>query len=270
MLTAAVCAVIALIALGTTFTNTRERVSAHADSQALTWRQSLSATRGDWPWLATMSINLLFWVGMISASQFTVYYMTYNLQRPDLIPVVMGTAVVQMLTIALCPWLTKHWGVRPTVALGSLTTIAGTLGMMWVQGSVGFIALNIVAKLGMGLVIGLLFAMMSESVCYGEWKNGVRAQGFLFAASSFGVKLGMSIGGVIGAILLAWGNYVPNTAIQSANTLQWLQVGFIWVPVLTYVGIFASLMMYRFERGYSQEGSAPAVPVPEAQVELSR
>ncbi|WAH55442.1 glycoside-pentoside-hexuronide (GPH):cation symporter [Pseudomonas silvicola] len=270
MLTAAVCALLALIALSLAFVHTRERVPARHGSHPLTLRQSLSATRGNWPWLATMLINFLFWVGFVSVNQFTLFYLTYNLQRADLIPVVMATGTVKLLTIALCPWLTRRWGMRPTVLLGCVATVGATLAMAWVHEPVAFITLNLVAKLGMGLVIGLLFAMMGEAVNYGEWKNGVRAQGFLFAASSFGVKLGMSIGGALGAGLLAWGHYVPNTPVQSPATMQWLEVGFVWVPVLAYLGIVLSLLLYRFAPGYAPRQSNQVTPCTPPQTQMLR
>jgi GPH family glycoside/pentoside/hexuronide:cation symporter len=73
-----------------------------------------------------------------------------------------------------------------------------------------FIIDNIIANAGKGFFVGLLFAMMADTVDYGEWKTGVRAAGFLFAAANVGVKLGLGLGGAFSAWTLAAAGYVPN------------------------------------------------------------
>lgn len=51
-----------------------------------------------------------------------------------------------------------------------------------------------IASIGTGIAVSMPFAMLSDTVDYGEWKNGIRASGFLTAiGSSFAIKIGSGL-----------------------------------------------------------------------------
>ena len=92
------------------------------------------------------------------------------------------------------------------------------------------------------------FAMLSDTVDYGEWKTGIRASGFLTAiGSAFCIKAGSGIGGFIPAMIMDAFGYVPN-AVQSATALLGIQVVFIWLPAAIFaIGIVPMLFYSHYE-----------------------
>ncbi|MBW8894245.1 MAG: MFS transporter, partial [Burkholderiales bacterium] len=85
-------------------------------------------------------------------------------------------------------------------------------------------ALQIALGLALGPKSPLSFAMLADSADYNEWRNGRRATGMTFAASSFAQKVGTAGAvGVIGMLFSVLG-YAPNVA-QSAES----QAGIVWL-----------------------------------------
>ena len=124
----AVFAVIATGLLVTTFATTEERVTP-APEQQLKLKQSIQAVFLNTPLLFVIGI---FSCGMLSFTvrqTLTVYYFSYNLERPDLIPWYFGsTLVVMLLGLASVPSLAARFGKSVALMLGGLLTIVACLG----------------------------------------------------------------------------------------------------------------------------------------------
>ncbi len=191
-MTMIIFASIAVVLFLITFASTKERVNFKQDKKQ-TVRDGFKAIKGNLPWLISLLINFVFWVGMTMKTGTIVYYMIYNIGREDMIPLVMLSITAGMLpAIALSPALSKLVkGKRNTMIVGNIIAIIGTL-IMFAAGTnnIGLlIAGNVIGSFGVGFTAGVLFAVMADTVDYGEWKSGIRAQGLLYAASSFGVNL---------------------------------------------------------------------------------
>ena len=61
-----------------------------------------------------------------------------------------------------------------------------------------------------------IYAIIPDCVEYGEWKTGLRNDGFQYAFVSLGNKIGMAIGTALLAALLGKYGYVANQAQNSA------------------------------------------------------
>lgn len=65
------------------------------------------------------------------------------------------------------------------------------------------------------------FAMLSDTVDYGEYKNGIRASGFLTAVGSVaGLQVGTGLGDFIPLKLLQYFGYIPNQEKNILDTLE--------------------------------------------------
>ena len=90
-----------------------------------------------------------------------------------------------------------------------------------------------------GLVGALIAVMLSDAVDFGEWKNGVRAEGLVTSFSSFSAKLGMGLGSMLLSTVLTAGGYIAisnvSTASQNLSALNAIRMGFIWIPMFGYI-----------------------------------
>ena len=114
------------------------------------------------------------------------------------------------------------------------------------------IAGSVLRGIGLTPVQGLGFAMLADTVEYGEWKAGVRTEGLIYSAQSFGGKAGAGFGsGIIGWVLGA-GGYVGGAAVQSASAIVSIKALFIFIPLVCIVAMFAVFIPYKLDKEYPQ------------------
>lgn len=240
-------AAVAFVFFLLTFFNTRERYQPAARHEPTIGESVRSALR-NWPWAITLLLNLVYWFGFAMRMQTTVYYLRYNLGRPDLVPTVMLTNLATLPSVVLGAWLSRRIGKRNTmmVGLGGMAAGIVLIGLAGPNDMALLIGGNIVANFSKGFYIGLLFAMMADTVDFGEWKTGVRAAGFLFAAATLGVKLGLGFGGAYSAWMLASGGYVPNVE-QTVGALAAIRANYITAPAVCTGVMMVLLLLYRLD-----------------------
>ncbi|MBE5107558.1 MFS transporter [Bacillus thuringiensis] len=232
-----------------TFANTRERVQVNGN-KPIPFKEGVKALRGNLPWLILLFVNVLLYIAIISSMQSTIYFLTYNLNREDLIPLINGLTVLMVVGTIAAPFLAKKIGKRNTLVLGFIITSIGQV-VIYIGAEAAAIPILIIGRVvgisGLGLAVGLKFAMIADTVDYGEWKSGVRAPGLLMAASIFGVKIGMGLGGAISAWTMSAGGYVANQQ-QSSSTLLAIEFNFIWIPLIGCILSIILVMFYRLEK----------------------
>lgn len=235
-----------------TFWNTRERYQPATHDEP-TIAESIRSALRNWPWAITLLLNLIYWFGFAMRMQTAVYYLRYNLGRADLVPTVMLTNLATLPSVALGAWLSRRIGKRNTMLVGLVGMGIGIIliGIAGPHDTTLLIGGNIVANFSKGFYVGLLFAMMADTVDFGEWKTGVRAAGFLFAAATLGVKLGLGFGGAYSAWMLSSAGYVPNVD-QTATALAAIRANYIVAPAICTGLMVVLLLLYRLDGQHAQ------------------
>lgn len=247
--TALILAIIGCLLLLNTFANTRERVQTASSKKALPIKTSLKALKHNWPWAVIIFINFIYWLGMQTRNQVTIYFFKYNMHAAWLTSIMLGLQMAALITVAITPWCSKKFGKRNTMLTGMLTAIVGQFVMYLGSKTLNvgiIIAANIIVNLGTGLVSGLIAVMLADAVDYGEWRNGVRAEGIVTSFSSFSAKFGMGIGGAITGWILNWGGYVANHT-QSASALNAISINYVWVPMVGFALSALALLFYKVD-----------------------
>ncbi|WP_125765462.1 MFS transporter [Levilactobacillus mulengensis] len=246
---ALIVGIIVVIIFGFVFKNTTERVQTKSSRQSIPIKESLKALKRNWPWAIIIFINFIYWMGMQTRSQVTVYFFKYNMHDAKLASFVLSLQMVALVAVVLTPWTSKMIGKRNTMLGGMILAVVGqlllSLGATHLSVPMIIFA-TIVGYLGTGYVSGLIAVMLADAVDYGEWKNGVRAEGIVTSFSSFSAKLGMGIGGVITGWILTGSGYVANHT-QSAAALRGIELNYIWVPLLGFALSGIALMFYHVD-----------------------
>jgi len=95
-----------------------------------------------------------------------------------------------------------------------------------------------------GLVTGMIYAMIPDTVEYGQWKSGIRADGFIYASSSFMMKLGGAVSPALLGVLLQVSGYIPG-GTQSIFTLQMINGTMNLMPAI--LAIIAAIIFYFYK-----------------------
>jgi glycoside/pentoside/hexuronide:cation symporter, GPH family len=100
-----------------------------------------------------------------------------------------------------------------------------------------------------GVTIPLLWAMIADVADYSEWKNNRRATAIIFSAMIFGLKVGLSVGGALGAALLAKYGYVAEAMHQTDSTISGIKMSVSIYPGLIFFSGVALLAGYKINKG---------------------
>lgn len=237
-------AIIALVLLLIAFWDMREKNIEK--NEVIPIKDSLKAAKGNWPWVLIVSANVIFWAGLMARNSSLTYFFKYNMHNEGYISLFNGISIIQVIGMATIPlWVKvfKKWGAT-VVAL-----ILACLG----QVIMGFAGTNfallmtgwIIACIGGGSACTMFFAMVGDTVDFGEWKNGIRAAGFLTAiGSSFCIKMGSGVGSFIPSQIMKITGYVPDHT-QSASSLAGIHFSFIWLPVIIFAINIIPMVIYR-------------------------
>ncbi len=183
---------------------------------------------------------------MSAKGQVTMYFFKYNLDAPGLIPLALFFNAAGIVSVFLTPLVVGKLGKKKTMLAGLMIGIVGQaiLGLGAHMLNIPIVIIGIiVGNFGNGFVGALPAVLLSDAVDYGEWKNGVRAEGIVTSASSFTAKFGMGLGGAITGWLLALGNYVPNKT-QKASSLLSIEFNYVWIPLIALFIGFVLVLFY--------------------------
>lgn len=251
-LTAGMYSLIAVVMFIFAFSKTEE-INQTAE-QSLPIRDSFKAMKHNWPWVIIVLGNIFYWLGNTVRTSTVIYYAQYNLGNKNYASVLNGLVLAQVIGVALIPLLVKRISKTHTMMLGMAVAAVGQVLIGLSGDNFTMIAGSwIIAALGTGIAVSMPFAMLSDTVDYGEWKNGVRASGFLTAiGSSFCIKMGSGIGGFLPSMIMQKMGYKPN-AVQTSSALQAINFSFVWLPAICFaIGGLIMLAYRTYEKNEQQ------------------
>jgi len=103
----------------------------------------------------------------------------------------------------------------------------------------------VLAQLSSATVGILTWALIADTVEYGEWKTGVRVQGINYALLAATRKLGMGFGGGLVAYALAWGAYDGGLREQAEGALLAIRASTGLLPAILVLAAVATMSWYR-------------------------
>lgn len=244
-------AIIAALMFWFAFLKTKEVNTV--SEKSLPIRDSFKAAKLNWPWVIIVLGNIFYWLGNTVRSSTIIYYAQYNLGNKNYASVLNGLVLVQVIGVALIPLIVRKFSKTGTMILGLGIAALGQI-LIGLSGSNFTLILIswVLAALGTGIAVSMPFAMLSDTVDYGEWKNGIRASGFLTAiGSSFCIKMGSGIGSFLPSKIMEVFGYVPNQE-QTTSALGSIHFSFVWLPAICFI-IGGVIMMFYFKYEKNEE-----------------
>ncbi|MFB0836967.1 MULTISPECIES: glycoside-pentoside-hexuronide (GPH):cation symporter [unclassified Arthrobacter] len=224
----------------------RERVAGSVPK--ITWRQTIEALRVNSPLVVLCLASVLLVTGNSATVAAQFYYLRDVLSRLDLFPLMAATQVVITLALAvLMPRPVAKWGKKAVFTVGCLLGAAGGLVVFLVPAEAPWpaVAGMVLAQLSAATISILTWALIADTVEYGEWKTGVRVQGINYALLAATRKLGMGFGGGLVAFALAWGGYSSSVQEQAAPTLTAIRAAAGLLPAALVLAAVVIMSWYR-------------------------
>jgi GPH family glycoside/pentoside/hexuronide:cation symporter len=120
--------------------------------------------------------------------------------------------------------IVKKYGKKTPSEFGLLLSILGGILMLVLPipptptGMMVMMLCNIIFGLGTGVLMSVSYAMVSDSIDYGEWKTGVRREGTIYSIHSFFRKAAQGLGPAMVLVLMVWLGY--DESLEAAQTAQ--------------------------------------------------
>ncbi|MFD1673985.1 MFS transporter [Alicyclobacillus fodiniaquatilis] len=178
-----------------------------------------------------------------------VYFFKYNIGRADLFSVYsfIGFAVM-IVFIIINPFVVSRIGKRNVGIVGQALIAIALLGFYLLHANVGAVFFfGAVTYAGFGLTTPLLWSMVPDTVEYGQWRTGVRAEGMIYAAFIFVQLLAAAVAAKLSGSLLSAFGYVANKT-QTAGTLHGILVMQTLLPIIGALLGICILSFYRFNQ----------------------
>ncbi|QLE86035.1 MFS transporter [Shewanella sp. Scap07] len=244
-LTMAAMSVVGVLFFLVCFAGTKERVrvpSEHKhnfiDGLKLLWQNDQARL------LCLAGLFLL--TGQVLKITLAVYYVKYILVREDLITPFMTIGMVgSMLGCAFSQTLAKYvCKIKAYISLQLLAVAVCALAIFIAPDQTLLAcAAFFIWKFLLDMATPLLWAMMADTIDYGEWKIGIRLSGMVYSTVIFFIKLGIALGGALAGWALAYYGYQADTT-QTAETQQGILYSFTLFPALG--SLIAALIMTRY------------------------
>jgi len=236
-----------------TFFTTKERVKpASGEAQkTVPVKEGFKALMMNKYWMIMVILGVVTFIGQ-GIGGANVYYAQYVLGDKNYIGTLTVAMMVPMLIgMFLVALLIKRIGKRNSALIGTVIVLIGQIIMMMSPANLTVILVASAIKgLGSAPLVVSVFAMVADTIEYGEWKSGVRTEGLVYSAASFGGKVGAGLGVALIGWVLATGGYVGGAATQSAAAIGSIKTLFLYIPAIITVFQFVLLWLYKLDKEY--------------------
>ena len=221
----------------------REPVRALQASDRPSLKETLRGLRGNSAFLYAFAIIVIGMSGMTVANKGILYYVKYNLGAEDMTGLVLvSVAASLMIFVPLWGGLAQRFGKRRVWLAGTLISITSTclLFINPIQEVAVVTPLFVLGAIGGAAHYFSIWAIIPDTVEYGEWKTGIRVDAVIFGAVSFAQKLSLGFATLIAGLLLDIFGYVANQTqtdsalfgIKALVSLAPLATGLICLPLV--------------------------------------
>ena len=176
-----------------------------------------------------------------------IFFMKYNIGNEPFYPIFMAIMILSLIAGAsFAPALGRRLGSKRNLyVIGTLIVIPSNVVVLLTpyENLPAIVVALAVSSVGVGITYVMMRSMFADMVEYGEWKTGIRGEGFILSTKGVANKLGYAAGGSLAAFMLASAGYVPNIA-QSHGVQTLILYMVALFPIIA--GILAIGIMYYY------------------------
>jgi len=226
---------------------TRERVTQATQQVVSFWNDLKLLFRND-QWIVIAAIFFVLLIGLVIRGGGALYYITWFAERKDLAAAFLTVGMIgQTLGAGCAGLLTRRLSKSRSYMLIQAVTVVFSVALYYVgSGSVilMFVLFGII-QFFTQMASPVLWAMMSDTVEYGELKTGRRVTGLVFSGALFCLKIGMAVGGALLGWVLASYGYQGGAKVQTPEAVRGIVITFTLVPAVFHFLVIPIVSRYK-------------------------
>lgn len=214
-------------------------------------KRTILVIAGNKPLLLIMISTLLASTCLFIRQSMLIYYFAYVVNNADMTALFLTLMALMMIVgIVLAAPISKKLGdKRATMLIGILVSGATCIGMYFTgPENISFLyAWIIIGSIFTGMTYVMTWSMVADTIEYGEWKTGLRADGVIYSTASFIQKLATALAGWGGALILSVTGYIPEVT-QNAAVVSGINLSMTLIPGIALAVSAIPLFFYKLNR----------------------
>ncbi|WP_096188864.1 MFS transporter [Evansella halocellulosilytica] len=181
-----------------------------------------------------------------------MYYAQYIIGNVRYFPFIgLASALPMLIGVFFIGPFVKKFGKRNIAISGAFIFITGQLIKLIDPTNLTiFLSGHVLVGIGIMPAIALTFAMINDTIEYGELKSGIRTEGLVNSGASFGIKVGTGIGLALIGWLLGFGGYIGGAAEQSSLAIHMILALNLYIPLAFGVIKVILLWLFKIDKTY--------------------
>lgn len=160
-------------------------------------------------------------------------------------------AISQLIVMCISFLFVKKMGKRNMMVIGLALVTVNALLQGLLPASLMMATVFAAGKgIGGGLAGAVLYALVADTIDYGEWKTGQKAEGVGMAAMTFATKIAQGITTVIIGVLITRGGYDAMAVTQSSKAVFAINAGFNLIPAIACAIACVLMLLYDLDKIY--------------------
>lgn len=149
----------------------------------------------------------------------------------------LSQVAVLLVCLPLVPRLSDKFGKQKTLlaAVAFNAIIAAFLFIVPIENPYLFVVLFIIGNIGQTIFTMLIWALVSDTLDYHEYKFNYRSDGSLYSIYTFSRKIGSTIASTLAGYSLAWIGFVVGAATQSPEVSGNIRLLYTAVPLVASI-----------------------------------
>lgn len=237
------------------FGKTKERVAIQNDNEEkLGFVQSFKLILQNNYWLLLVGVWISMVLGMSTSMSVGTYYAKYILGDETIMGFLAALGILPVIVLMpLTAVFNRKFGKRNVALVGSFISLAGQALMLFNPESVSWLMFCAIIKgVGSATLTSTIFAMIADTIEYGQWKTGTRVEGMLYSSTTFGAKVGAGIGAAAALAIVGKAGYDGLAAVQVDSALNAIR-GLYLIAPLPFMAIIPVLYaLYKLDKIYPQ------------------
>ncbi|OOM74075.1 glucuronide carrier protein [Clostridium puniceum] len=251
--TATIFALVALPIFFFVFKTSREVVTVKKEN-AVPAKEAMKLIVKNKPLMATTVYTIVSMIGMFGRLGVAVFYYMFVVGRFELITLfMMMQMIVGTIVMPFTPAIIRKIGKKNTAILAmALQTIAMVMIFFGDPTNIPFLIISHIVY-GLGYIAGPCGSGMTvDSIDYGEWKYGGRADGTAFAVQVLGQKIASAVGASLGIFIIGLFGFVAGQPV-TPEIAKGINISVNLVPAACFLLSIIPLLFYNLPESKVEE-----------------